>query len=499
MNVFFRVDASVASGTGHAMRCMTLGAGLKQVGCSVSVISRELSDGLRKQFEAHGIVVYPLPPVVETVSMSAGDRTNAVGIDQRDTAAVLANFEGDVDWLVVDHYGLDQGWRRSLRHRAKRIMVVEDFSTRTEDCDLLLNQNLQDNQDNAAAASASALIGPRYALLRPEFRRDRNAPRTGSGMRRIFVCFGGTDPGNATLTVVDAIRLLDRSEIAFDVVVGSANPHRDSVKRSCATLSNVAFHCQPANLAALMLNADLAIGGGGITAWERCATGLPSIAWPIAENQDVVLTPLARRGAVYRPTQASVETADGVARHLYALINNPALLRSMSQRASDICDGLGVERVVAAMLDSAVTVRRATEADCRRVYEWRNHPRIREASLQADAIAWDEHQSWFRKTLARADRVLLIGYRGERAIGVFRFDVLESASAQVSIYLDPDQINRGYGSSLLRAAESWLEKNLPQVRRLVAKVRPDNAASHRLFERGGYTGEYCLYRKERLT
>ncbi len=49
-------------------------------------------------------------------------------------------------------------------------------------------------------------------------------------------------------------------------------------------------------MAELMVWADLAIGAGGATTWERCYLGLPSITLVFAENQLETTVDLAAIG-----------------------------------------------------------------------------------------------------------------------------------------------------------------------------------------------------------
>src|SRR5690606_26558309 len=133
-------------------------------------------------------------------------------------------------------YSIDIQWELKLRTYVNRIMVIDDLANRRHDCDLLLDQNLYENMEQRymglVPETCKLLLGPRYALLRPEFREARKKlrPRDGT-VRRILIFFGGTDPTNETLKAIEAVRLLNCSDIEVDVVVGAKNPHRDLIKK----------------------------------------------------------------------------------------------------------------------------------------------------------------------------------------------------------------------------------------------------------------------------
>jgi UDP-2,4-diacetamido-2,4,6-trideoxy-beta-L-altropyranose hydrolase len=92
------------------------------------------------------------------------------------------------------------------------------------------------------------------------------------------------DAGGETSKVVALLKPL---RLAVDVVVGAANPHANRIARECAE-AGFAFHRQATNMAELMAAADLAIGAGGSTTWERCALGLPTLQVAIAPNQEAL-------------------------------------------------------------------------------------------------------------------------------------------------------------------------------------------------------------------
>jgi spore coat polysaccharide biosynthesis predicted glycosyltransferase SpsG len=98
-----------------------------------------------------------------------------------------------------------------------------------------------------------------------------------------------------------------------------------------------------------MQDADLAIGAGGMTSWERCCLGLPTLVIVTAENQGRIVTELARAGAVISLGHASSVHAGTIAAALVALAGDAGRLRDMSASAASLCDGAGVSRVLEAL------------------------------------------------------------------------------------------------------------------------------------------------------
>lgn len=483
--IVIRADAATEIGSGHVMRCLALADGLVARGARVQFLCREAPGHMIANIEAarHDVT-----------RLAAG-----TGFDpERDRDACIAALGTEPsDWLIADHYGLDARWEAALRPCARKIMVIDDIANRPHDCDLLLDQNLSVDPAGRYAShigpGTRTLFGPRYALLRPAFAdvwRERSGP-----VRRILVFFGGADLPNATAKSVAAIALLAMPDLAVDVVIGAMYAHGAALEKQCAGLPGVRIH-RDADMATLMRRADLAIGAGGTTSWERCAAGLPTLAWPIADNQRPVLAALAAAGAVLVPDAGDTADSAGIARHLRRLIDDATLRETMSQRARALCDGGGVARVVASMAAFDLSLAAATTADCETLYRWRNHPTVRANSTTTAPIAWSDHEQWFKASLTRDDRILLLGRLEDAPVGVVRFDRVDPATAEVSIYLDPERLGQGIGARLLDAGETWMSQAWPQVRRLTATVKAGNIASERLFANGGYTRLASNYQKE---
>lgn len=128
----------------------------------------------------------------------------------------------------------------------------------------------------------------------------------------------------------------------------------------------------------------------------------------------------------------------------------------------------------------SLTLRPASMADARRLFDWRNDPVTRAMAITTDPVPWDGHVRWLTATLDRADRQLLIGEGPQGPVGTVRFDMGDDIV--VSITLAPDQRGRGLALPLLTAAIA----RLSPPANLLAQVKPDNPASRRLFERAGF-------------
>jgi UDP-2,4-diacetamido-2,4,6-trideoxy-beta-L-altropyranose hydrolase len=337
LKIVIRVDASLQIGSGHVMRCLALAGALRERGAMVCFLCREEQGNLIELIEQQGYPVRRLP----------GD-TASWEKDAHYTSETLTR-EPAADWLIVDHYSLDHCWERDVRNHARRLMVIDDLANRLHHCDVLLDHNLYEEMETRYAGlvprSCSLLLGPRFALLRPEFSAARQRLRNRDGsVKRILIFFGGSDLTNETAKTLRAVGLLNQTDLLIDVVIGINNPHRENIEAMAAKLSKAACHIRVTDMAALMTAADLYAGAAGTTTWERCCLGLPSLVVTVADNQVMAARDLAKNGYLHYIGHHDAVRAENIANALRNALGNPAILIDYSKRCMALVDGAGTQR-----------------------------------------------------------------------------------------------------------------------------------------------------------
>ena len=363
MNVFIRVDSSLEIGSGHLMRCLTLADLLRQKGCVVSFICRELPGNLCHIAEGKGFTVYRLPykeaQRVEYTQQPLHAYWLGVDweLDAKETIAVLAGAEGSVDWLIADHYALDNRWESRVWPHAHRIMVIDDLADRHHECNLLVDQNFYESfgnrYDELVPNDCRKLLGPKYALLRREFAEARKGSRQRNGnIQHILIFFGGSDLTNETTKALEAVGLIDRPDLGVDVIIGVNNPNRYDIESVANTMSQATSHFHVDNMAELMAAADLYIGAAGITTWERCCLGLPSMIITVAQNQVQAIKDMANHNLLCYVGENSMVDACDIVDRLEYFLKNPLCLKQYSLNSMSLIDGLGSERCLNVLFDN---------------------------------------------------------------------------------------------------------------------------------------------------
>ncbi len=356
IRVAFRADASVQIGTGHVMRCLTLADALRLRGAVCLFLCRPREGNLLEMIAARGHGAIALPerrsevPSVSDLALPAHAHWLGTdwSTDAEDSRRAVAG--GTVDWLVVDHYAVDRRWERAMRSIWRRLLVVDDLADRPHECDLLVDQNLgrtAADYRNLLSPGGQTLIGPRYALLRPEFvalRDESLARRKYPQFRHLLVTMGGVDKDNATSAVLQALDSCDLPpELRITVVMGPHAPWLMQVQAQAAAMRwPTRVLAGVSDMARLMTDADLAIGAAGSTSWERCCLGLPAIQLVLAENQRLIANALANANAA---VTVGISTLGDSLPEFFRDKKFIDRLLMQSEEASSVSDGHGAERI----------------------------------------------------------------------------------------------------------------------------------------------------------
>lgn len=341
------------------MRCLTLADGLRERGARCTFICRPHSGHLLTVIAERGHQTVALRSSTSVADALPADTAHALWLatdwqtDAQETRDALGTEI--VDWLVVDHYALDDRWEQALRPHCQKLMVIDDLADRPHNCDVLLDQNLgrsAQDYDGLLHPKTATFIGPQYALLRPEFAQLRSqslARRAQPQLKHLLITMGGVDKDNATGQVLHALTACHLpTDLRITAVMG---PHAPCLAEVEAQAAQMPWPTQVlvgvSDMAHLMADSDLCIGAGGGTAWERCCLGLPTLLLVLADNQLPGATALEKTGAVL-----TVTTAQDIPQVLAKFLSGSAMAhyKSLIQASAAISDGLGVERIVSTMV-----------------------------------------------------------------------------------------------------------------------------------------------------
>ncbi len=483
MRLVIRVDGSAMIGGGHVMRCLTLAERLKERGHHLHFVTVAAPEGdMVPRIQAAGFEVTSLHPSPVRLSKDGPPHLHFLSLDwqedARQTGQVCAAM--DPDWLIWDHYGLDARWVNSVRAAGSarlRVMVIDDLDDRPLGSDLLLDQTRLAPAPLRFPVLA-VLTGPHFALLRPEFaalRPQALALRDGL-VSRVLIAPGMGDMANLAPRALRALEAFPILEA--EVVMGSASQSRAEVEALVAANPRFGLTLDATDMATRMARADLCIGAGGTTTWERCCLGLPSVLVAVAANQQGTLKAIAKAGAAETLALTEWQDEGRLTQAIAAAVHRAA---DLAKASAALVDGLGATRV-AEVLEGHL--RPVTPDDAELLFIWRNRPRIRAMSLTQVPLEWPTHRDWVARAAEQKDGLWLIYAEGKRELGHINARRNEHDWTW-GFYIGEDTAPKGAGRRMLAAFLRLLVAR-DDFDTLSAVVRRGNAASEALHRGFGF-------------
>ena len=338
MVIVFRVDANEILGTGHLMRCLTLAKALKNHCREIHFICKSSKVNIFNLVKDLGFILH----FINENLMSQLQ-------DVQQTSDIISLLPKVPDCLVIDHYGLNYVFESKIRPYVHKVFVVDDFANTKHDCDYLLDQNIfpVDRYKKLVPENCIQLIGTKYALLRNEFPINRaQVNRKSCHVNHVLINFGGGDDRGLIEKSVLAILALELTDIYCNVILGQANPNKKYLLELLAPYEKITIYEHVNNIAELMVKADLAIGSGGSSVWERCCLGLPSVVIAVSDIEDQLATVCVQQNLIrYLGRYEHVSITD-INQELRYLLKNRSVLQQMSINGMNVVDGLGAEAVM---------------------------------------------------------------------------------------------------------------------------------------------------------
>lgn len=490
--LLIRADASPRMGAGHVMRCLALAGWAAREGCEATLISRAGVPWVAEKVRTEGIAFIPLEG----------------GIPASERPAALLDVLGPASpgaWAVLDgyHFGLD--CHKAVRTAGYKLLVIDDYAHLPEySCDILLNQNIGAEEFTYTGDIGQKLLGPKYALLRPEFAKAREKAQARifpEKAQKILLTLGGGDFSGHLARIAPDFTIPELAGCILRVIAG-AMPHEriHELLRDCPAQVEILGRVD--DMPALLLDTDLCVTAGGSTCWELCCLGVPFLTVEVAQNQRALLRHLAESGF-----------AESFAKYSFAAaLEGP--VAEKSARVMTLVDGKGCGYALATMQSSPEIVlpqsspeiappqslpemfpnpaapemilRQALPEDCLAVFELANDPLVRANSFSSKPIPWEEHAAWFAKRTMPGGSPFFLAFSGDSLIGYVRYDRPEPFDDfAVSLAVSEAWRGKGLGARLLQETGKLMADR--GERRVTAWVRPENAASRNAVLQAGYT------------
>jgi UDP-2,4-diacetamido-2,4,6-trideoxy-beta-L-altropyranose hydrolase len=346
--ILIRTDASVQIGTGHVMRCIALAQAWQDQGGDVTFLCNCESEALRQRI------------IDEGFDFIAIEKPHPHPSDLHSTLEVLSAISHQPSpaslWLALDGYHFTPDYQKAIRENGYKLLVIDDMAHLDHyHADILLNQNINASSLHYPCdRNTVKLLGSEYVLFRREFLKYKNLKRgIPDKAKNILVTMGGADPENMTLKIIRALNRLSDSDLEIKIIVGPANPNRNTLKKEIRHLS-CTFHLSSSvcnSMPELLKWADLSVICAGGTLWECLFMGCPLISFSGNKAHYSVLQSLHEQGIVQHIGYFLNSECDRISESIRHVSTAPDSRRNMIRKGRKIIDGNGVSKTIYIMFN----------------------------------------------------------------------------------------------------------------------------------------------------
>lgn len=136
-----------------------------------------------------------------------------------------------------------------------------------------------------------------------------------------------------------------------------------------------------------------------------------------------------------------------------------------------------------------IHLREIEEHDLKNIFDWRNHPSVRKMMIDPSKLIWENHLSFWRKLLNDDFVVKYIIEKENKSCGVIRLDLNESKTiGEIDIFINPSFHGQGIGT--LAVEELINEQKEKGLKKIIARVIPENIGSEKMFKKSGFTTRF---------
>lgn len=338
---YIRADANEKIGTGHVMRCLSIAEELRRHGESVTFITAD--ERSRGMIEEQGFSIICL---------------NSMWNDlEKEISSLIRVIKAqEISSLLIDSYFVTEAYLKEIGKYTK-IIYIDDINQFLYPVDLLVNYNIYageleyEKRYREAGLDTKFLLGCSYVPLREEFCCiDRKISETVS---RVLITSGGTDSWDAVGGILETFaekQWFGMTE--FHVILGRFNKNREKLEKRWEDHKNVVLLSNIKNMAEQMKQCDIAVTAGGVTTYELCAVGIPSVMYTLADNQMDIANTVSRLGII--PWVGDIREnrercLEMIGEYIEKFRDNLEIRQNLSREMRSVVDGKGCTRFVDAI------------------------------------------------------------------------------------------------------------------------------------------------------
>jgi UDP-2,4-diacetamido-2,4,6-trideoxy-beta-L-altropyranose hydrolase len=327
LKVAIRVDGGPKIGMGHITRCLALAEELANNNCNITCITRnDISSIVKIKEHGFDINIIDILTIEEEINY-------------------ITQIINQFDILITDLYEIDYNYLYTIKKTGVFLVSIDDLNEHNFPCDIVINGNIyaEDLNYKDVTGKTRFLLGPKYVLMRKEF-RDLPKKQIKNKVENILITMGGSDPKGTSIKVLKAM-MSDKnlSNLNIDVVIGPSFSRElvTEINEVAKNNKNIStdYNVNATIMRELMIKVDIAISAGGSTLYELAAAGVPTIAFVIADNQIRNVNKWVSQNAMLK-----INHINEIRNNITKLLSDKNARQMMSNISCRLVDGLGTIR-----------------------------------------------------------------------------------------------------------------------------------------------------------
>jgi spore coat polysaccharide biosynthesis predicted glycosyltransferase SpsG len=330
VKILFRCDGGTAPeiGSGHIYRCLSLAKNL----VSKNIVKKKEVIFLTRNDEGYTFG--------KKILKNSGFNYKLIYIRKFNSkleSEYILKFSPNL--VILDRLKTNISFIKKLKKKSK-IITFDDYGSGKNECDLAINAIFSD-----VPKSNNLVRGYKYLILNI---KKIKVNRSFSKIKNVFVSFGGHDKRNFLNFFLDNLDFFDK-KINFKIIINSVSYNKikkelnEQYKKKI--FRNISFFVSPRNYNNIFLNCDLAICSGGLTLFEACALGVPTIALPQNKHQQKNIKRLLKNKSVMIGTKEFQKDRNYFNFIARKVIKNKKLRKKLSYNSKKLIDLKGLSRI----------------------------------------------------------------------------------------------------------------------------------------------------------
>lgn len=335
--ILFRVDGTRQSGWERLARCLALAAALQR---------RRRPTYFLSQLEPASLA---LP--MKRAGNDWLDADNTAGMEDDLTETVQEIRRLHAGAVIVDAPEASEEYLTALQATGALVVSVDHLASIRFPSRLVINPLLGPGRDAYTFDSGTQLLlGPRYAVVRPEIRRARPARAQEPPQPfRALIALGDDDPNGQVPELARILLNVPKVE-RVDLMVRPQHPEFAALQEMAAASNDrVAVITEPAEVTARIARCHFAVTAGNGWSLELACVGVPQLVivqseghWPTAQR-------LEEEGAATCLGWHETVSVQTIRTAVQNLLGDALERQAMSRCGRQLIDGRGPDRLVTAL------------------------------------------------------------------------------------------------------------------------------------------------------